>query len=106
MSHLTVLFILVLSLLQPSITVKGPEGPYLVGDEISLILTIRYNKSLHVELPRDISLNPFIVKNSRKPPTWKVMILSSLCFSPSQHFQSARQKSHPFISILEILTAP
>jgi len=66
MSYITGFIILVISLSQPSITVKGPEGTYHVGDEIPLTLTIRYNKAFHVELLRDISLEPFFVKKIEK----------------------------------------
>jgi len=65
-SFVTGFVIVVISLSQPSITVKGPEGPYHVGDEIPLTLTIRYNKAFHVELPRNISLGPFFVKKLEK----------------------------------------
>lgn len=54
---------------QPALAVRGPTGPYTVGDEIPLTLTLRYAKELSVALPNITTLGPFTVKKLEKTST-------------------------------------
>lgn len=50
----------------PSLSARVPEGPYHIGDDIPLTVTLRVPKDLRCEIPSHVVLDPFVIKKFEK----------------------------------------